>query len=67
MPVVDVPVRGQHRHRAQPVLRDYLLDSGLRVLARVDDQAILARSRRDDVTISGERARGKSLDQHEHS
>ena len=40
-----MPVREQHRRRPQPVPVDDLLDARLGVLARIDDQALLARRR----------------------
>src|ERR1035441_9652849 len=61
---VDMTVRRQHRHRLEPVLCEDLLDPVFRVLARVDDEALLAGPGRHDVAIRGERAGRESGDQH---
>ena len=62
--VVNVPVGEQHRGRPEPVPPDDLLDSRLSVLARVDDETLRARRRRDQVTVRGEGAGGEPGDQH---
>ena len=60
--MVDVTVGEKHRDRLQPVAVDQLLDPPLRVLPRVDDHALLAWGRRDNVAVGGKGTRGKPSD-----
>jgi hypothetical protein len=60
--VIQVTVREHDRDRLQAVAGENLLDAALRVLAWVDDDAFLARGRRDNVAIGGERPGGKPSD-----
>jgi len=62
--VIDVAVREQDRGRLQPEPLDRLLDALLRVLAGIDDQALLPRRGRHQVTVRGERAGRKPGDKH---
>jgi hypothetical protein len=65
--VVDVPVREQHRGRLESVLGEDRLQGVGHADARVDDQALLARARREDVAVRGEGGRGKRNGQHRPS
>ncbi len=62
--VVDVAVRRQHRGRPQPVSLDNFLDALLSVLSRVDNQALLAWSGRQQIAVGRERASGEPGYQH---
>ncbi len=53
--MVDVPVREQDRDRLQPVLPQELVELLDDLDARVDDHALLAGGRRDDVAVRAER------------
>ncbi len=54
----------QDRDGLEPVLAQQLLDAFRRVLARVDDHALLAGGGRDDVTIGLEGPCGEACDEH---
>ena len=57
-----VSVSEQHRDRLQPVLGEEVLDPGLGVLPWVDDDALLAGSRRHQIAVGGEGTCGKPSD-----
>src|ERR1700722_1269802 len=62
--MVEMTVREQHRGGLQPVLSQDLLDPRLGVLARIDDDALLAGSGRDNLTVGGERPSWEPCDEH---
>ena len=63
--VVDVAVRHQDRRGPQAVCSDDLGDSGRRILAGVDDDALLARAGGDDVAVRAPRPGRERSDEHE--
>ncbi len=62
--VVDVAVREQDSDRGEPVLADGVLDALDRVLARVDDDALLPRRGRHDPAVGAPRTGGEADDEH---
>jgi hypothetical protein len=54
----------EHGDRAQPVLTEDFFDPVYGVLARVDDDAFLARRRGGDKTVRPERSSGEPGDEH---
>ena len=63
--VVDVTMAQQDRHGLQVVLGQHLVELGHGVVPRVDDDALLATSRRHDETVRPPRSSREPDDKHE--
>lgn len=62
--MVDMTVGEHHRGRAQPMLGQHLREPVDHPDPGIDDQALLARGRRDHVAIGGEGRRRESHNEH---